>query len=60
MGQASTGKEYEQAIMDAHARGVQPPDLEPPADYEMTDAFRSWLVQTMRDEVMAQFASEEE
>lgn len=54
MAQAADAKEYEQAIMDAHARGVKPPQLEPPQDYAMSSRFQTWLVAKMRDEVMGQ------
>ncbi len=34
--------------------GEAPPDVEPCPDYEMTDAFRDWLVNRMRGEVLSQ------
>lgn len=37
---------YEQAVMAGES---SPP--EPPEDYEMSDAFRTWLVDKMRDEI---------
>ncbi len=34
--------------------GPAPPDVQPCPEYEMTDAFRDWLVSRMRGEVLDQ------
>ena len=33
-----------------------PDDLEPPEGYEMSDRFRQWLVDRMRDEVLGKIS----
>lgn len=54
MTKAETAHEYEQAIMDAHARGVEPPAIQPPEGYVMSPEFQTWLVNKMRDDVVGQ------
>ncbi len=43
---------YETTVMAN--TGPAPPEVEPCPDYEMTDAFRDWLVSRMRGEVLNQ------
>lgn len=41
-------REYEHKVMAGEA------DAEPPEGYEMSDAFRDWMVEQMRGEVLGQ------
>lgn len=47
-------QEYERRIREAAETGTPPPDIVPPADYEMSPQFREWLVTRMRGDVLGQ------
>ncbi len=48
---------YEEGVMAARKEGIEPPeDLQPCADYEMTDRFRDWLTEALRREVFQEAA----
>lgn len=51
---AAAAEAYERRVMEREPGEPVPDDLEPPEGYEMSDAFRQWLVDSMRREVLGQ------
>ena len=48
------GPDYERQVRRAAEAGEPVPDIAPPDGYEMTAEFQAWLVDRMRDHVLAQ------